>query len=270
WSCHSTDARKAPVTEALATALAAALAGRQRIVLAPPGKTVAAVLVPLLAVDGEPSLLFTRRSNLLPHHQGQIAFPGGGHDPEDPDLAATALREAHEEIGLDPADVRLLGPLDDLETVATRFVITPFVGVVPHPYDFRPSPDEVDLVRRGPEVVGVRYHAHEGRDDEAGGHRLEVVERTEEADVGRVEADLLVRLAQRGRGQVRVLGIVAAAGERDLALMVRQEVRAPGEEQARLAVDGEQRHEHGGDRLAGRREDDPLASGERGGERGHE
>ncbi len=134
------------MTEALVTALAAALAGRQRIVLAPPGKTVAAVLVPLLAVDGEPSLLFTRRSNLLPHHQGQIAFPGGGHDPEDPDLAATALREAHEEIGLDPADVRLLGPLDDLETVATRFVITPFVGVVPHPYDFRPSPHEVDLI----------------------------------------------------------------------------------------------------------------------------
>ena len=134
------------MTEALVTALAAALAARQRIVLAPPGKTVAAVLVPLLAVDGELSLLFTRRSNLLPHHQGQIAFPGGGHDPEDPDLAATALREAHEEIGLDPAHVRLLGPLDDLETVATRFVITPFVGVVPHPYDFRPSPDEVDLI----------------------------------------------------------------------------------------------------------------------------
>ena len=134
------------MTEALVTALAAALGGRQRIVLAPPGKTVAAVLVPLLAVDGEPSLLFTRRSNLLPHHQGQIAFPGGGHDPEDENLAATALREAHEEIGLDPADVRLLGPLDDLETVATRFVITPFVGVVPHPYDFRPSPDEVDLI----------------------------------------------------------------------------------------------------------------------------
>ena len=134
------------MTEALVTALAAALGGRQRIVLAPPGKTVAAVLVPLLAVDGEPSLLFTRRSNLLPHHQGQIAFPGGGHDPEDPDLAATALREAQEEIGLDPAHVRLLGPLDDLETVATRFVITPFVGVVPHPYAFRPSPDEVDLI----------------------------------------------------------------------------------------------------------------------------
>ena len=135
------------MTEALVTALAAALAGRQRTVLAPPGKRVAAVLVPLLAVEGEPSLLFTRRSNLLPHHQGQIAFPGGVHDPDaDPDLAATALREAREEIGLDPTHVRLLGPLDDLETVATRFVITPFVGVVPHPYEFQPCPDEVDLI----------------------------------------------------------------------------------------------------------------------------
>jgi len=131
----------------LVTALAAALATRSRAVLAPPGKTLAAVLVPVLAVGGEPSLLFTRRSNLLPHHQGQIAFPGGRHHPgADADLAATALREAQEEIGLAPADVRLLGPLDDLETVSTRFLITPFVGVVPHPYDFKPCPDEVDVI----------------------------------------------------------------------------------------------------------------------------
>ena len=135
------------MTEALVTALAAALAARSRVVIPPPGKTVAAVLVPLLAVAGEPSLLFTRRSNFLPHHQGQISFPGGRQHPgEDADLAATALREAQEEIGLDPAHVRLLGPLDDIETVATRFLITPFVGIVPHPYDFRPSPDEVDLI----------------------------------------------------------------------------------------------------------------------------
>ena len=131
----------------LVTTLAAALATRPRAVLAPPGKTLAAVLVPVLAVGGEPSLLFTRRSNLLPHHQGQIAFPGGRHHPgADADLAATALREAQEEIGLAPGDVRLLGPLDDLETVSTRFLITPFVGVVPHPYDFKPCPDEVDVI----------------------------------------------------------------------------------------------------------------------------
>src|SRR5881397_2072923 len=134
------------MTERLAEALAPALAARERTVLVRPGKTPAAVLVPLLPVDGEPHLLFTRRSRLLRQHQGQVAFPGGRCHPDDADLVATALREAREEIGLDPADVRLLGPLDDIETMATRFVITPFVGVAPHPYDFRPSPDEVDLI----------------------------------------------------------------------------------------------------------------------------
>ncbi|HJQ85008.1 MAG TPA: CoA pyrophosphatase [Candidatus Binatia bacterium] len=135
------------MTESTITALAGALGARPRRVLTPPGKTVAAVLVPLLAVDGEPSLLFTRRSSALPHHQGQVAFPGGRHHPgEDADLAATALREADEEIGLAPADVRLLGALDDIETVSTRFVITPFVGVAPWPYPFRPCPREVDAI----------------------------------------------------------------------------------------------------------------------------
>jgi 8-oxo-dGTP pyrophosphatase MutT (NUDIX family) len=135
------------VTERLATALADALRRRPRVVLSPPGKTVAAVLVPLLAVDGDPSLLFTRRSTRLPHHQGQVAFPGGRHHPdEDADLLATALREAREEIGVDPADVQLLGALDDIETVSTRFVITPYVGVVPHPYAFRACPSEVDAI----------------------------------------------------------------------------------------------------------------------------
>jgi 8-oxo-dGTP pyrophosphatase MutT (NUDIX family) len=135
------------MTAQLVAALAGALAARDRIVLSPEGRAVAAVLVPLLAVEGTASLLFTRRSASLPHHQGQVAFPGGRHHPgEDADLASTALREAHEEIGLDPRDVRLVGPLDDLETVATRFVITPFVGVVPHPYSWRPSPHEVDAI----------------------------------------------------------------------------------------------------------------------------
>jgi 8-oxo-dGTP pyrophosphatase MutT (NUDIX family) len=135
------------VTEPLISALRDALHARPRTVLSPPGKTAAAVLVPLLALDGEPGLLFTRRSNHLPHHQGQIAFPGGRHHPgEDPDLLTTALREAEEEIGLAPTDVQLLGALDDIETMATQFVITPFVGVIPYPYEFRPCPSEVDVI----------------------------------------------------------------------------------------------------------------------------
>jgi 8-oxo-dGTP pyrophosphatase MutT (NUDIX family) len=135
------------VTEAFITALADALGARRRLVLRLPDRTTAAVLVPLLVVDGEPSLLFTRRSNRLPHHQGQVAFPGGRHQPgADADLVATALREAHEEVGLDPADVRVLGALDDIETVASRFVITPLVAVVPWPYAFHPCPREVDAI----------------------------------------------------------------------------------------------------------------------------
>jgi 8-oxo-dGTP pyrophosphatase MutT (NUDIX family) len=135
------------MTEPLLTALIAALAARPRVVLTPAGKTRAAVLVPLLGIDGEPHLLFTRRAASLSRHRGQVAFPGGRHHPdEDPDLEATALRETHEEIGLAPAHVRLLGVLDDIETMSSRFVITPFVGVAPHPYPWHPAPAEVDAI----------------------------------------------------------------------------------------------------------------------------
>jgi len=140
--------------DALAQALAGALAARERAVLERPESTAAAVLVPLLEIDGEPHLLFTRRASWLTHHQGQVAFPGGRHHPEeDRDLATTALREAHEEIGLDPAHVRLLGALDDIETIATRYVITPYVGLVPYPYQWIPCPQEVDAIFTVPLAV---------------------------------------------------------------------------------------------------------------------
>jgi 8-oxo-dGTP pyrophosphatase MutT (NUDIX family) len=131
----------------LVSRLAEVLETRPRRALEPVGKTVAAVLVPLLWIDGAPHVLYTRRSALLPHHQGQVAFPGGRHDPErDADLVATALREAEEEVGLAPADARPLGVLDDIETMVSRFVITPVVAVVPHPYPWRPQPAEVDQI----------------------------------------------------------------------------------------------------------------------------
>ncbi|MCW5893506.1 MAG: CoA pyrophosphatase [bacterium] len=130
----------------LLPALARALHDRSRVVLSPPGKTAAAVLVPLLRVEGTLHLLYTRRSTSLPTHQGQVAFPGGRRHLDDPDLATTALREAHEEIGLRPADVELLGALDDIETMGSRFVITPYVGIAPHPYAWQPSPHEVDTI----------------------------------------------------------------------------------------------------------------------------
>ncbi len=130
----------------LLSKLATTLAARSRIQLAPPDKRVAAVLVPLLDVDGALHVLYTRRAATLAHHQGQVAFPGGTREPGDADLARTALRETYEEIGLRPDDVHLLGTLDDIETMASRFVITPFVGIAPHPYAWRPAPDEVDAI----------------------------------------------------------------------------------------------------------------------------
>ncbi len=134
------------MVDRLVDGLARELATRPRTRLERVDKAVAAVLVPLLVVDGELHLLYTRRAASLPRHQGQIAFPGGTRDSGDVDPAATALREAHEEIGLAPADVRVLGALDDIETMTSRFVITPVVGLAPYPYAWRPAPEEVDAV----------------------------------------------------------------------------------------------------------------------------
>lgn len=87
----------------------------------------AAVLVPLLDHDGQLSVLFTLRTDTVRHHKGQVSFPGGAWQAEDPDLRTTALRETHEEIGIAPDDVDILGTLDDMTTVSD-FEITPFVG----------------------------------------------------------------------------------------------------------------------------------------------
>jgi 8-oxo-dGTP pyrophosphatase MutT (NUDIX family) len=127
--------------------LATTLAERPRRCLADDEATIAAVLVPLQQVEDGVHVVYTRRGRALPNHAGQVAFPGGVCDRgRDRDLAATALREAHEEIGLDQADVRLLGPLDDICTVTSRFVITPYVGIVPYPYTWTPCAREVDAV----------------------------------------------------------------------------------------------------------------------------
>ncbi len=88
-------------------------------------------------------VLLTRRSHGLPQHKGQIAFPGGERQPEDESLLATALRESNEEIGLRPRDVEVLGELDDTVTATSNYVVTPFVGLIPHPYSFRVNPAEI-------------------------------------------------------------------------------------------------------------------------------
>ncbi len=109
---------------------------------APPGLLPAAVLVPIFLADEELTLLFTQRTMNLKDHQGQISFPGGVRDSTDPHLLATALRESEEEIGLDPAKAAVWGTLSPVATV-TGYWVTPFVALIPCPYDFRLNPHEV-------------------------------------------------------------------------------------------------------------------------------
>src|SRR4030043_2421980 len=81
----------------------------------------AAVLIPLFKKDGEYYILFTRRTDTVEHHKGQISFPGGRQDKKDKNLLATALREAEEEMGIRKKDARILGELDDVSTVSTDY-----------------------------------------------------------------------------------------------------------------------------------------------------
>ncbi|MCZ4352063.1 CoA pyrophosphatase [Roseovarius aestuarii] len=102
----------------------------------------AGVLVPLVMRGGEARVILTMRSSRLKHHPGQIAFPGGKQDEGDADVTAAALREAHEEIGLSPANVEVLGLLSSHETV-TGFNVTPVVGRVLAPFTPVPEAGEV-------------------------------------------------------------------------------------------------------------------------------
>jgi 8-oxo-dGTP pyrophosphatase MutT (NUDIX family) len=127
----------------------ARLSARERRVT-PRGPLVpAAVLVPILD-RGEACILFAKRTEMVGHHRGQVSFPGGTVDPEDASYEAAALRECEEEIGLPRAAVEVLGALDDTETVATRFVITPFVGLVREPVAFRADGREIEKVIEAP------------------------------------------------------------------------------------------------------------------------
>jgi 8-oxo-dGTP pyrophosphatase MutT (NUDIX family) len=106
------------------------------------GGTEAGVLVPLFDPGERPGLVFTERRGDMRRHGGEISFPGGRPEPGE-DLLACALREAQEEIDLDPGHVELLGALPPVSTVVTGYKIHPFVALIPSGLEFRPNPDEV-------------------------------------------------------------------------------------------------------------------------------
>jgi 8-oxo-dGTP pyrophosphatase MutT (NUDIX family) len=109
-----------------------------------PGDRAAAVLA-LLIERPEPAILFTERSPVLSRHAGEVSFPGGLQDPEDGSLEATALREAEEELGIEPAAVRILGALRPIHTFVSAILVTPFVAVVEELPVLRPS--ELEIAR---------------------------------------------------------------------------------------------------------------------------
>ncbi len=102
----------------------------------------AAVLMPIIETPAGARVILTKRSAMLKHHPGQVAFPGGKVDDTDASPEAAALRESHEEIGLDPGAVEILGRLPAHETV-TSYTITPFVGRIRAP--FTPVPEEGEV-----------------------------------------------------------------------------------------------------------------------------
>lgn len=105
----------------------------------------AAVLVPLVRHDDSWHLVFTRRAERMLSHQGQVSFPGGACEQDEATPEQTALREAQEEVGILPDDVRLLGRLKTMVTTSS-FRVTPVVGVVPWPYVFHVEVNEVARV----------------------------------------------------------------------------------------------------------------------------
>lgn len=113
----------------------------------------AAVLAPVILEGRDASVLLTRRADHLRSHQGQISFPGGGRDAVDASAAANALREAQEEVGLDPASVEVIGYLDDYPTIS-RYLVTPVVGLVRGSLSTVADPGEVAEVFQLPlEIV---------------------------------------------------------------------------------------------------------------------
>lgn len=126
------------------------LSQRKRDIITDANLTHSAVLIPLFIKDGEYHIVFIRRSRQVEDHKGEISFPGGLCEKCDDGHEKTALREAFEEIGIHSHDVEVLGILDDIRTVSTRYRVTPVAGIIPYPYSFIINTREVDEIMEIP------------------------------------------------------------------------------------------------------------------------
>jgi len=115
----------------------------KKTIIADKNLKASAVLIPLFRDQGQYHILFTERSEEIDFHKGQVCFPGGTHEPSDSSLLQTALRETEEEISLKAEDVEILGELDDITTLTSNYVISPFVAFMPHPYSLMTNGREV-------------------------------------------------------------------------------------------------------------------------------
>ena len=182
---------------------------RRRLLRSPPGaeptslvpdSVAAAVLVPLLEAGGEAHVLFIKRPETMSTHQGEIAFPGGKIDPAvDIDVRAAALREAHEEIGLEPASVEVVARLGGVATAASRFTITPFVGFLDRRPELVLNPAEVVRVLQVPlsELLDASLYREERWDafrQDMSVFFFELADETVWGATARILTDLLTRL----------------------------------------------------------------------------
>jgi len=123
-----------------------ALSRRQKQRIVDASRVSSAVLLPVYYKEGQYYVLFTKRTETVKNHKGQISFPGGAYQEGDRSLVNTALRECAEEIGLAADKVEVLGELDDVATTTSSYIISPFVALIPWPYQFKVNGEEAEEI----------------------------------------------------------------------------------------------------------------------------